>query len=383
MAGPANPFRYGAVARGEFFTDREQELASLLADIRGGQDVVIISPRRLGKTSLVERALEELRAEGMLVASIDLLGSPTKARLADHLAQALSDDLISPRGRAIERVRGFFSHLTIFPRLTVGADGRPQFEFLGYEVDEDIDRLLDGLLEVPARVAAEGHRVAVVFDEFQEIVAIDEHMPGRIRAAFQAQPEIAHVYLGSKRHLMEPLFMERASPLFRSAKPLPLGPIPPEQFIGFLRERFAAGRVRIHDAELEQILQLTGGRPYETQELCSFLWNRTRQSGRSADRKLIELALEDLIDAESARYLAVWDRLTAAQRALLLALAREPGRAYAESYRRKHKLGSASAVQRAMAPLERLDLVESREAGGYVISDVFLQAWLRRLERAS
>jgi hypothetical protein len=380
MAAPANPFRYGAVARGEYFTDRERELATLAADVRGGQDVVVISRRRMGKTSLVEAAIDDLRAEGMLVAYLDLLGSPSKEELADDLAQALSDGLLSPIERTTEKIRGWFSHLAIQPRVTVADDGRPQFEFLGYERREDADALLDGLLALPGRVSDEGHRACVVLDEFQEIVAIDRTLPGQLRAAFQRQPQVAHVYLGSKRHLMEPLFMDRAAPLYRSAKPMRLGPIAPDVFIDFLRDRFAVGDVAISDAALEQILSLTAGLPYETQELCSYVWSEAKARGVPVDDDVIAAALETLVDAEAARYTAIWDRLPGTQRSLLLALAREPGRVYSEDYRRRHKLGSASTVQRALAALEKLDLIDSNEAGGQALADLFMRLWLRRVD---
>lgn len=376
----ANPFRYGAVARGEYFTDRESELRALLDDVRGGQDIVIFSPRRFGKTSLITRAIEHLREDGALVAYLDLLGAPSKAELADDLGQALYEGLQSPLEQALDRIRDFFSTLTISPRITVGDDAKPQLEFIGYEPQRDVDKLIEGLLELPARVAGDGHQVVVVFDEFQEVVTIDEHLPGQIRAAFQQQAEIAHVYLGSKRHLMEPMFMERGSALYRSAKPMPLGPIPPHQFIGFLRERFTAGGVEPPNEALEEILSITGGRPYETQELCSFTWTRTQLEGGQVNGELIQRALGDLLDAESARYLAVWDRISAGQRALLLALSRASGRVYSESYRSRHKLGSASTVQKALVRLEQFELVEPLADGGYAISDVFLRDWLRRLD---
>ena len=380
MAATGNPFRYGAVARGEYFTDRERELAALIDDLRGGQDVVVISRRRMGKTSLEEAAIDELRADGMLVAYLDLLGSPSKEELADDLAQALSDGLLSPIERTADKIRGWFSHLSVQPRVTLGEDARPQFEFLGYERREDADSLLDGLLALPGRVAEDGHRVCVVLDEFQEIVAIDAKLPGQFRAAFQRQPQVAHVYLGSKRHLMEPLFMERAAPLYRSAKPMRLGPIAPEVFIDFLRDRFAVGDVEISEAALEQILSLTAGLPYETQELCSYVWAEAKLRGVPVDDGVIAFALETLVDAEAARYTAIWDRLPGTQRSLLLALAREPGRVYSEDYRRRHKLGSASTVQRALAALEKLDLIDSNEAGGQALADLFMRLWLRRVD---
>jgi hypothetical protein len=380
MPAASNPFRYGAVARGEYFTDRERELAALSADVRGGQDVVVISRRRIGKTSLVEAAIDELRAEGMLVAYLDLLGSPTKEELADDLAQALSDGLLSPIERTTDKIRSWFSHLVVQPRVTIGEDGRPQFEFLGYERREDADALLDGLLALPGQVAAEGHRVCVVLDEFQEIVAIDAKLPGQLRAAFQRQPDVAHVYLGSKRHLMEPLFMDRAAPLYRSAKPMPLGPIAPEVFIGFLRDRFTVGEVEITDDALGRILSLTGGLPYETQELCSYVWAEAKVTNVPVNDGVIALALETLVDAEAARYTAIWDRLPASQRSLLLALGRESGRVFSEDYRRRHKLGPASTVQRALAALDKLDLIDSNDAGGQALADLFMQLWLRRVD---
>jgi uncharacterized protein len=376
----ANPFRYGGVARGEHFTNREDELAALLEDVRGGQDVVIFSPRRLGKTSLVIRAVEQLRGEDMLVAYLDLLGSPTKAELADDLAQAFADGLLSPLERAFDRVKSFFSSLVVSPRVTVGQDGRPQLEFVGYEPEQDADKLIEGLLELPAQVAEEGHRVAIVLDEFQEIVAIDQRLPGQVRAAFQRQDAIAHVYLGSKRHLMEPLFMEHGAPLYRSAKPMPLGPMAHSKLARFLRGRFAAGDVEIEPEALEHIVSLTGGRPYEAQELSSFAWTRSRREGGRVDIALVTSSLGDVVDAESARFVAVWDRLPPSQRSLLLALSREAGRVYAEGYRRRHKLGSASAVQTALARLQQLELVEPLDGGGYAISDVFMRDWLRRLD---
>src|SRR5207244_3834528 len=162
-----NPFRFGALALDEAFTDRERELAELVSDVRNGQDVVILGPRRYGKSSLVFRAT----------------------------------------------------------------------------------------LELPARLSAErNRRVALVFDEFQEITDLDPHYPKLLRAVFQQQPEVAHVYLGSKRHLMRQIFNDEHEPFWRSAKQMELGPIEPERFAPFVRERLAATDRGIDEATLERLL---------------------------------------------------------------------------------------------------------------------------------
>jgi len=99
---PKNPFRYGALAFDEAFTDRERELRELKSDIRNGQDVVVFAPRRYGKSSLVLKALQDLRRQGVLSAQVDLMTAPTKEKLAEKLAKAIHEGIASPLYRARE-----------------------------------------------------------------------------------------------------------------------------------------------------------------------------------------------------------------------------------------------------------------------------------------
>ena len=113
-----NPFQFGALALDEAFTDREAEIAELRADVRNGQDVVVFAPRRYGKSSLVWRATQELARDRVLVASVDLMTTPTPAKLAEKLARAIHDDIASPLLRARERLR-IFGDLKVTPTITI------------------------------------------------------------------------------------------------------------------------------------------------------------------------------------------------------------------------------------------------------------------------
>src|ERR1035441_4232445 len=104
---PVNPFRYGALALDDAFTDREQERRELKADALNGQDVVLFAPRRYGKSSLIWRVSEELIAEGALVGHVNLMSTPTVTQLAEKLARTIHDDIASPLFRAKERLRIF------------------------------------------------------------------------------------------------------------------------------------------------------------------------------------------------------------------------------------------------------------------------------------
>src|SRR4051794_24527247 len=96
MADDVNPFRFGALALDDAFTDRKDEITELKADVHNGQDVVVFAPRRYGKSSLVWRAAHELLREQVLVASVDLMTTPTPAKLAEKLARAIHDDVATP-----------------------------------------------------------------------------------------------------------------------------------------------------------------------------------------------------------------------------------------------------------------------------------------------
>jgi AAA+ ATPase superfamily predicted ATPase len=134
-----NPFRYGHVATGEHFADRARELDELVADGRGGQSVVVISPRRYGKTSLVLRARDRLVSEGVLVAYVDLFRATTRQRLVDELATALYRGVASPLERARVRALDLFRTLPVQPKLTLGQDGTPGLELSPLARAEDLD----------------------------------------------------------------------------------------------------------------------------------------------------------------------------------------------------------------------------------------------------
>jgi hypothetical protein len=374
---PRNPFRYGALALDEAFTDREDEIRDLEADIRNGQDVVLFAPRRYGKSSLVWRVGQRLVRRRVLVAQVDLMTTPTRERLAEKLAKTVYEDVASPLFRAKERLR-VFGQLRIKPAVIVDPeDGSLSFTFEAGRAPEDLDETLERLLELPGKLAAERERQAVlILDEFQEIVDVDRGLPKLMRAVFQQQPEVAHVYLGSKRHMMQRIFSDENEPFWRSAKQMELGVIAPHRFEGYLAERFEATGRRIRPEAIERLLSITRGHPYATQELAYFLWQTT--SGRqTADAARVAEALDAVLRSEHAHFSLVWARASSAQRTLLQALAQAPGHPLSSSYRRRFALPGPSTVQKALEALERDELV-ARSGGHAEISEPFLAEWIAR-----
>jgi uncharacterized protein len=375
-----NPFRFGALALDDAFTDRETEIAELRSDILNGQDVVVFAPRRYGKSSLVWRVAQDLAANGVLVAQVNLMTAPTKEKLAEKLAGTIHDDLASTLFRARERLR-VFQGLRITPVVTVDPDtGRLGFSFSAGRQPQDVDATLERLLELPGELAGErGRRVALVLDEFQEIVDIDPNLPKLMRSVFEQQPEVAHVYLGSKRHMLERIFNDENEPFWRSAKQMELGVIAPPLFRGYIETRFEATGRGIGADVVDRVLEATLGHPYATQELCYFLWEETPE-GAEAAAEQYEVALDKLLRSEHAHFGLVWERAARGQRLVLQGLAAEPGRPLSGEYRRRHGLPGASTVQRALEVLVKDELVAKDGRGEYRIAEPFLAQWLQRGE---
>jgi hypothetical protein len=372
MAG--NPFKYGPIALDDAFTDRDAEVDELATDALNGQDVVIFAPRRYGKTSLVHRTAQRLTRKRALVAEVNLWVTPTKEKLAARLAREIADILgISGKAKEIARV---FGSLRIKPTVTVEDDGSFGFSFAAGHATEDVDATLERLFRMLGETAASRNRsVVLILDEFQEIVEIDPGLTKLMRSVFQEQPEVAHIYLGSKRHLMERIFNDQNEPFWRSAKRVELGLIRPQDFKPFVYAGFRKLDREIEDEVVDRVLEITGGHPYATQQLCYFLWAETA-ARKTADEKRFEVALGKLLVSEHTHFSDLWDRATGNQRILLTALAEEPGRPLTKEYQARHALRGSSTTQKAIDALVQQELVAKQE-GFARISEPFFAEWIR------
>lgn len=385
MAHNSNPFTFGDLALDEAFTDREIELRELTADMRNGQNVLVYAPRRYGKSSLLIRATQRLLRQKVLVGYCDLMRTPTKERFAAALARTIYEDMASPVGQALERAASLFRGLRLVPTIEVDPNtGDLRFSFQPGRRATDIDETIERLLELPAEIAVERKRRAVlVFDEFQEVLTIDKRFPNLMRAVFQAQPEVSHVYLGSKRHLLERIFNDRNEPFWRSAKQLEIGSIAPEKFASYIQTRFGDSGRSIGADAAQRLVAITHGHPYATQELAYFTWELT-PDGAQATIAVIEQALDNVLRSEHNHLVALWDDASPRQRLVMIALAEEPTDSiYAASYRERHELPSTPTLQTALDALIAREVVgRDSSSGELAIIEPFLAEWLEREQRA-
>jgi hypothetical protein len=247
------------------------------------------------------------------------------------------------------------------------------------EIQRDPDRLLEEVLESPAKLAAHTKKqVLVVMDEFQEIFDYPTNRVERhLRTALQRQREIAYLVLGSRRRLIAKMVLEQTRPLYRTLTLFNLGLIPPEDWQPFLAERFGRKNIQLSDAAFAEVMALTSGHPYYVQNLCHVVWDATPPRGTVGSAEVTH-ARETVLQRESYAFAAIWESLTANQRKLLKALAADPGRKVrylSADFIQSSGLRAAANVQRAMNSLLEKDVLD-RTNGTCNIVDPWFRLWI-------
>lgn len=371
-----NPFVYGEEVRGDAFWNRTQEITELSRDIRNGQNVIMFSARRYGKTSLIKNVLDKVKKEGIFTVYVDLYPAITKEKFVEVYAKAVSRSLGKPTQKILDAVKRLFPKL--IPKIVIRGEGEAEFEF-DYEPRSVFKTSLPDLLNsVHKKTQEEKKTACVAFDEFQEIDDYtDDEIEKEMRAAFQSHRNVSYVFLGSKKHLFGKIFQDANRPFYKSGKHMPLGRLPLAEVRKYIRERLAQGQIKVSQEVISMIAETTAGHPYYTQLLCHILWDECLEKKQISEKDMQE-ALDKMLQREGGVYETTLDGLTRKQKNLLLALSMEPeAQVFSSQFLSHFHLGSASSVQRALYRLVEKDLVD-REDDHFVFQDPFFELWMQR-----
>jgi AAA+ ATPase superfamily predicted ATPase len=372
-----NPFVYGEVVTGKDFADREIEMENLIRDMKAGQTIFLISPRRYGKTSLIMNALDKLREERFYTAYIDLFKVSSLKGLLELYAEVISRAAETKIGRFNRLVREFFPN--IHPKVVISTDGSPTIE-IDYDVKEKrAGKLFDEVYEAPQRIATKRDRnFIVVLDEFQEIANLNGEMVEKgMRACFQHHDRVGYLFAGSRRHIIAEMVSDKRRAFYNMGKIMPLDKIPGEEFKAFLEDKFSRTGFSLEAGVLDGILDVTENYPYNVQFLCHELWNRCLDR-RKVSVDDITRTMNKILDGQSAVYVTIWNTIPRHQKRLLIAIASSGGEnIFSVDYMRANDLGAASSVQTSLTLLMKKEIIE-REDKAYYITDVFFKEWIRK-----
>jgi hypothetical protein len=371
----ANPFHYGTPVEGEQFTGRERELEALVSRMRNGVNVVLLSPRRYGKTSLLLRAEAEL-AQGARPAALVKANVLRSRDLSTFVAQLTASAYHVPGGRwhrARQAVPEFLRRLRLRPAVSFDDQGKPTFAFEGDLAPPDADEVIADLYQLLDDEV--GQRPAViVLDEFQAVTAHGAHLPNLLKSLADAHPRVSLVVAGSRRHLMERLVTAEGAPLYGMAQKVALGPIPGDVMAVFLRERAAAGAKPMGEEAARLILELAGPVPNDVQHLA---YEAFELATRRIDPTAVIEGLDQAVAHEASGYAETFAARPPGQRRVLVALAAclaEP--VFSAAFARAVHLAGSNSVKKAVDTLEADEIVTVRD-GRPAVADPFFAAWLR------
>ena len=365
-----NPFVYGAIVTGKHFVDREKEIKELTVGLLGGQHIILYSPRKMGKSSLLEETFRRINKSGNAIAfRMNLQMVETK----EALASMLIDETVKRTYSSIEKLgkelKVLFKRINV--RVFIDKEGKIGVEPIFGKITE----LLKDALAFPEEVARKKHkRIILAFDEFQEIEKFNGiEMEKLFRAIIESHRNVSYIFTGSERHMITLIFEAQERPFYRFGRFLELKPIPDRNLRRFIIKKFNETHKKITDDAIDYVIEFSEGIPYYIQCLCHESWYLAE---REITEQTIHEALEEkILPALSGGFEIIWKKIRSeSQRKLLLGMTWEDKKVgYSLNFIRKYDLKSTSHVKKALGALENIGLVHERR-----ITDFLFREWIKR-----
>lgn len=376
MAKTKNPFIVTGKISSKYFCDRKAETASLTKSLDNGNNLVLISPRRMGKTGLIRHCYDESSyADDYYTFFIDILHTTSLQeftylfgrRIFDGLA-SIGSKMLTAFVRTLKSLNGQFGFdsMTGLPTfsLSLGDIHQPEMTL------EEIFQYLDNA-DKPC---------IVTFDEFQQINNYPEkNVEALLRTYIQHMSNCQFIFAGSEYHIMQEMFLSSAHPFYSSADILELKPINKDVYAGFVESWMTTYDRSIDRDVIFDVYDLFHGNTYGMQKTFNELFAMTQQ-GDNITIDTVEYAVNNIIDQKEPLFEEMLSNIPEKQKPLLYAIANEgeTGGITSSAFIKKYSLVSASSNQYVAGQLMGSGIV-TRINGRYSITEQFFDIWVNRI----
>ena len=371
-----NPFVIMGKIPAELFCDREKESDKLIHYLTNGNHVVLISPRRMGKTGLIHHCYDDARiCDEYFTFFVDILHTSNLREFTFNLSRSIYKELV-PRGKRL--AKGFIQALKSLSG-TISIDtlnGGPKF---GVELGDIANAELT--LEEIFDYLDHAHRPCIMaIDEFQQITHYPEkNVEALLRGHIQQMQNCNFVFAGSERSIMTQMFSSSARPFYQSADTLELNEIPFDVYSDFARRLFLEARKNVDDESLRYVYDLFKGHTFYMQKVFNEAFAITGK-GETCKLDTIFEAIDRILSDKETTYMEILSALSEKQKPLLYAIAAEgmASRVTSMAFAKKHNLESASAIQSAIKQLLNQNLITEIHKE-YSVTDKFFALWMNRI----
>lgn len=367
-----NPFVTSGYTSADYFCDREVESTRVIQEITNGNNLAIISTRRMGKTGLIQHCFNspELKQD-YYTFFVDIYATKSLRDFIFSLSRVILDGL-KPFGK--KAMDGFLkSVMSLSTGVTFDIMGIPSFNLqLG-----DIQNSELTLDEIFKYLAKADKPCIVAIDEFQQITNYPEkRIEALLRTHIQHCNNAHFIFAGSQRHTMGNMFLSASRPFYQSTSMMHLEAIEISKYIEFACHHFRIANKEITPETITAIYDKFRGVTWYIQKLLNELFSIT-PSGAVCDVYAMNETIKSVVDSYKYTYQEMLFRLPEKQKELLIAISKE-GNAKAVTsgeFVKRYRLASASSVQSALKVLLEKDFITS-EDGTYRIYDQFFNIWL-------
>ena len=369
MSDLYNPFLVYGYESPEFFCDREAETKALCDSLVSGNNITLLSPRRIGKSGLIHNAFYYLRQQDYACFYVDIYSTNCLSDFVKRLGVAVLGKLDTPVQKAEGFITRFFRSCQV--TFSVDAFGSPQVSLNILPQQEE--RTLE---EIFAYIAQSGRRCFIALDEFQQVAEYPEkNVEALLRTYIQQTHTVQFIFSGSKLHMMSEMFDSPKHPFYRSTERIPLYPLDEDKYYAFAAERLSPVGVDLPKMVFHTLYTMVDGVTWYVQSLLNRLY---RMRPAVVTEENIMEAVRQVICSELDGYKHLYHLLTRTQAAVLEAVAREKlvREPQSGNFLKQYNLKSASGVQRALDSLVRSEYVY-RTDEGYIVYDRFFAIWLR------
>lgn len=368
------PFIFGIATSGDNFTDRKKETERLLLNFQHGVNTVLISPRRWGKTSLVQKVCRLAQSDKLKIVYLDIFSCRSDKEFYNAFATAIIKQTSSKFEEWLDNAKLFLSRIT--PKISIGPDPMTDFS-ISLEMNpksEDIDEIL----QLPEKIAQKKNcSIVICIDEFQQIAEFSDSktFQKRLRTVWQLQKNVSYCLFGSKKHLMNELFEKKSYPFYKFGDAIYLQKIGTADWVEYICNRFEKTGKHISEELAERICKIVDNHSSYVQQLSWLVWVHTDET---ATENNFKEAYQDLIDQNTPLFEKQTESLTTYQMNFLRAIV---GGVESEFTKQEvlteYQLGSSANVSIVKRALEKKELIEI-EKRKISIPDPILKEWLRR-----
>lgn len=372
---PRNPFVVGKYVSDNYFCDRVKETEFLRKQILNGRDVALISPRRMGKSGLIQHFFNQSSIrEEYYVFFVDIYSTTSLAEFVYLFGKEIYEQLKPQKTQWKEKFFQVISSFRVGFKLDA-MSGAPSFDLgLG-----DIHAPQSTLDEIFNYIDEADKPCIIAIDEFQQIGEYPEkNVEALLRTQIQRCKKAQFIFSGSKRHLMNNMFNSPSKPFYQSVISMGLDPIPMDEYAKFALRMFEQRGKGLDVDVVNVVWRQFDGYTWYVQMVMNELFSMT-EKGSQCDKTMIADAYANIIHVQESSYKNILSQLAPRQKVVLQAIAKEGNACNITSAKfiGKYNLGTASSVQAAVKSLVNNDLI-TVENGIYRVSDYFFSTWLAK-----